>query len=177
MLTVLLGGARSGKSALALQLAAGGAAPVIFFATGQASDDEMAGRIALHRSQRPASWSTVEEPVELEKALRDIAEATTVVVDCITLWVANLLEAGYENEAAVAAASAVAALCAGRPGTVIVVSNEVGSGIVPTDHVLSRRYRDLLGRVNMVFAERAGNAFLVVAGRLLPLLPAKGAFQ
>ena len=96
-----------------------------------------------------------------------------LVVDCLTLWVANLLAAGYDDDAALAAASAVAALCAGRPGRVIVVSNEVGSGIVPTDSSLSRRYRDLLGQVNMVFAARAEDAFLVVAGRVLPLLPRK----
>ena len=171
MLTLLLGGARSGKSALALQLASSNAAPVIFLATGEASDDEMAERIALHRSQRPAAWGTVEEPVEVAKAFRDIADGTTLVIDCLTLWVANLLAAGYDDDAALAAAGAVAAQCADRPGRVIVVSNEVGSGIVPTDSSLSRRYRDLLGQVNMVFAARAEDAFLVVAGRVLPLLP------
>jgi adenosyl cobinamide kinase/adenosyl cobinamide phosphate guanylyltransferase len=175
MLTLLLGGARSGKSALALQLASAGTAPVIFLATGEASDDEMAAKIALHRSQRPPSWATLEEPVEVEKAFRDIADGTTVVVDCLTLWVANLLAARYDDDAAVATASAVAALCADRPGRALVVSNEVGSGIVPTDTTLSRRYRDLLGRVNIAFAERAEHALLVVAGRVLPLLPAKTA--
>jgi adenosyl cobinamide kinase/adenosyl cobinamide phosphate guanylyltransferase len=177
MLTLLLGGARSGKSALALQLASTGAAPVIFLATGEASDDEMGAKIALHRSQRPASWATVEEPVEVEKAFRDIADGTTVVVDCLTLWVANLLTAGYDDDAAVATAGVVAALCAERPGRALVVSNEVGSGIVPTDNFLSRRYRDLLGRVNIAFADRAEHAFLVVAGRVLPLLPAKIALR
>jgi adenosyl cobinamide kinase/adenosyl cobinamide phosphate guanylyltransferase len=177
MLALLLGGARSGKSALALQLASTGAAPVIFLATGEASDDEMGAKIALHRSQRPASWATVEEPVEVEKAFRDIADGTTVVVDCLTLWVSNLLAAGYDDDTAVATAGAVAALCADRPGRAIVVSNEVGSGIVPTDNFLSRRYRDLLGRVNITFAERAQHAFLVVAGRVLPLLPAKTALR
>jgi adenosyl cobinamide kinase/adenosyl cobinamide phosphate guanylyltransferase len=177
MLRLLLGGARSGKSALALELASSGAAPVTFLATGEPSDDEMAERIALHRSQRPASWGTVEEPIGLEEALRDIPERSTIVVDCLTLWVANLLAAGYDDAAAVAAAGAVAALCAERPGKAIVVSNEVGSGIVPTDNFLSRRYRDLLGRVNIVFAQRADDAFLVVAGRVLTLLPAKSIIQ
>jgi adenosyl cobinamide kinase/adenosyl cobinamide phosphate guanylyltransferase len=119
----------------------------------------------------------VEEPVEVEKAFRDIADGTTVVVDCLTLWVSNLLAAGYDDDTAVATAGAVAALCADRPGRAIVVSNEVGSGIVPTDNFLSRRYRDLLGRVNITFAERAQHAFLVVAGRVLPLLPAKTALR
>ena len=177
MLRLLLGGARSGKSALALELASSGAAPVTFLATGEASDDEMAERIALHRSQRPAPWGTVEEPIELEKALRGIADRSTVVVDCLTLWVANLLAVGYDDDAAVAAAGAVAALCAERRGKAIVVSNEVGSGIVPTDNSLSRRYRDLLGRVNIVFAQRADDAFLVVAGRVLALMPAMSVIQ
>jgi adenosyl cobinamide kinase/adenosyl cobinamide phosphate guanylyltransferase len=137
----------------------------------------MTERIALHRAQRPASWGTLEEPVEVEKAFRDIADGTTVVVDCLTLWVANLVAAGYDDDAAVATAGAVAALCADRPGRVIVVSNEVGSGIVPTDNFLSRRYRDLLGHVNMVFAARAEDAFLVVAGRVLLLLPTKTTIQ
>jgi adenosylcobinamide kinase / adenosylcobinamide-phosphate guanylyltransferase len=177
MMTLLLGGARSGKSALALELASSGAAAVTFLATGEAADDEMAERIALHRSQRPASWGTVEEPVQVEKALGGIADGTTIVFDCLTLWVANLLAAGYDDDASLAAAGAVAARCAHRPGRVIVVSNEVGSGIVPTEHSLSRRYRDLLGRANMIFAARAEDAFLVVAGRVLALLPAKTAIQ
>jgi adenosyl cobinamide kinase/adenosyl cobinamide phosphate guanylyltransferase len=171
MLTLLLGGARSGKSALALELAAAGTATVVFLATGGASDEEMARRIALHRSQRPASWGTVEEPVEIERAFRAVPDGATVVLDCLTLRVSNLLAAGYEDDATVAMAGAVASLGAGREGKVIVVSNEVGSGIVPTDNSLSRRYRDLLGRVNMVFAEHAQEAFLVVAGRVLPLVP------
>lgn len=171
MLTLLLGGARSGKSALAVRSACAGPAPVTFLATAEALDEEMARRIARHRAERPASWATVQEPLEVEKAFLDIADSATVVLDCLTLWVANLLGAGYEDDDVLLMAGAVAALAADRPGEVIAVSNEVGSGIVPTDNLLSRRYRDLLGQVNMVFAERAAEAFLVVAGRVLALQP------
>jgi adenosyl cobinamide kinase/adenosyl cobinamide phosphate guanylyltransferase len=171
MLTFLIGGARSGKSALALQLAAAALAPVTFIATAQALDAEMAGRIAAHRSERPRSWSTVEAPLDLGRALREVAGDATVVIDCLTLWVANLLEAGGDDEAVTGAAGAVAAHGAARSGVVVAVSNEVGSGIVPMEP-LSRRYRDLLGRVNAIFSHHADQALLVVAGRVVPLLPA-----
>jgi adenosyl cobinamide kinase/adenosyl cobinamide phosphate guanylyltransferase len=168
MLTLLLGGARSGKSALALQLARARPTRTTFVATGEALDDEMAQRIAHHRSERPAGWETVEEPLDVEKAVSATDDDATVIIDCLTLWVANVLGAGHTDPEVIESARKVAAAAAGRPGHVIAVSNEVGSGIVPAD-VLSRRYRDLLGRVNTVFAEHAGDAFLVVAGRVVPL--------
>jgi adenosyl cobinamide kinase/adenosyl cobinamide phosphate guanylyltransferase len=171
MLTFLIGGARSGKSALALQLASAGAVPVTFIATAQAQDAEMEARIAAHRSERPGSWSTVEAPLHLGQALRGVPDGDTVVIDCLTLWVANLLEAGYGDEAVARDAEHLAPLASGRPGVVVVVSNEVGSGIVPME-ALSRRYRDLLGRVNATFCHHADQAFLVMAGRAVPLLPA-----
>lgn len=95
MLTLLLGGARSGKSALALQLARAWAMPTTFVATGEALDDEMAERIAHHRSERPAGWETVEEPLDVEKAVNATEHDATVIIDCLTLWVANVLGAGY----------------------------------------------------------------------------------
>ena len=169
MLTLLLGGARSGKSALALRLAASSPPPVTFIATADAGDEEMAARILAHRHERPTSWSTVEEPVHLARAVGSVAEERTVVIDCLTLWVANMIEAGYDDAGVLSAADTLAPMAWGRPGRVIAVSNEVGSGIVPMSP-LSRRYRDLLGRVNVSFAHHAGEAFLVVAGRVLPLL-------
>ncbi len=170
MLALLLGGARSGKSALAIQLASRGPEPATLIATGEALDDEMAERIAQHRAERPASWPTVEEPVGVERALRAIDSGKTIVIDCLTLWVANLLGAGRSDADVLKSAKQVALLAAERPGRTIAVSNEVGSGIVPGD-ALSRRYRDLLGRVNAIFSDHAGEAFLVVAGRVVPLLP------
>jgi adenosyl cobinamide kinase/adenosyl cobinamide phosphate guanylyltransferase len=171
LLILLLGGARSGKSALAVRLAAVGPAPITLVATGEPLDEEMVERIARHRSERPASWATVEEPLDIGAALGSAAAGGTVVIDCLTLWVANLLGRGRGDEEVIDEATKVATLAAERPGQVIAVSNEVGYGIVPGDPV-SRRYRDLLGRVNSVFAEQAGDAFLVVAGRVIPLQPA-----
>jgi adenosyl cobinamide kinase/adenosyl cobinamide phosphate guanylyltransferase len=170
-LTLLIGGARSGKSALAVRLASSGSAPITLVATAEALDDEMAARIASHRSERPSTWATVEEPLDLEPALSSTTVEGTVVIDCLTLWVANLLGAGRTDAEVLAGAGKVAVLAGERPGKVVVVTNDVGSGIVPGD-ALSRRYRDLLGRVNSVFAEKAADAFLVVAGLVVPLMPA-----
>ncbi len=171
MLTFLIGGARSGKSALALQFAYAGTAPVTFIATAQARDSEMSDRISVHRSQRPPTWSTVEAPLHLDEALGHEPDGTTVVIDCLTLWVANLVEAGYDDGAVSRVAEDVARRAADRPGQVVAVSNEVGSGLVPME-ALSRRYRDLLGRVNTTFCALAAQALLVVAGRVVPLAPA-----
>jgi len=163
-LVLLIGGARSGKSSLAVERAAGAGLPVVFVATGEAGDDEMAARIELHRRERPAEWTTVEEPVELARAVADAPGDAVLVVDCLSLWVANVLERG-EVEAAAADA---ARLAAARPGPTIAVTNEVGLGIVP-DNELARRYRDALGRVNAIWAAAADEAYFVVAGRALRL--------
>ena len=162
-LVVLLGGARSGKSALA-QRWAGEEATLI--ATGTALDDEMRERIARHRADRPASWITVEEPLDLRGALA--ATRGTVVVDCLSLWVANLFEAGWTDEAVEAEGAAVAGAAAAREEQTFAVSNEVGLGVVPATP-LGRRYRDVLGRVNASWADGAERAVLVVGGRVLEL--------
>jgi adenosylcobinamide kinase/adenosylcobinamide-phosphate guanylyltransferase len=166
-LVVLLGGARSGKSQLAVQLAGRASAPVVFLATGEAGDEEMADRIARHRQERPASWTTVEEPVELERAVAAVDDAATLIVDCLSLWVSNLIEtrAAADIEAAAAAAAQVAAA---RPGLTVAVSNEVGLGIVP-DNALARAYRDVLGRVNASWVAAAEEAYFVVAGKTIRL--------
>jgi adenosyl cobinamide kinase/adenosyl cobinamide phosphate guanylyltransferase len=169
-LVFLLGGARSGKSTLAVQLATESEAPVVFVATAEAFDDEMRERIAAHRGERPRGWQTVEAPRELADALRTIDREATVVVDCLSLWVANLLQSGAAVEEE---ARQVAGLAAARPGRTIAVSNEVGLGLVPTN-ALGRRYRDLLGRTNAIWAASAAQAFLIVAGRALPLHSATG---
>ena len=167
-LTLLLGGARSGKSSLAVRRAQASGRAVVFVATGEAGDEEMAVRIARHRAERPADWSTVEVPVALEDALADVHGEACVVVDCLSLWVANQMGRGDGEEAVVAAAQRVASACAARGAPTLAVSNEVGMGIVP-DTPLGRAYRDLLGRVNAVGAARADEALLVVAGRALAL--------
>jgi len=164
---VLLGGARSGKSQLALRLAQRAGAPVVFVATGEARDDEMADRIERHRSERSSEWATIEEPVELEQAMRSIPEGATVVVDCLSLWVSNLIESRPAPEIEAAAVTAAAAAHA-RTGLTVTVTNEVGFGIVPVNP-LARSYRDVLGRVNSVWVEASDEAYLIVAGRMLRL--------
>lgn len=168
-LVLLLGGARSGKSALALRLAAEQSAPVVWLATAEPGDAEMAERIERHRRERPPSWRTIEEPLRLTETLAALAvhSDSCVVIDCLTLWTANALERLGAAEAEAQAAAAAAA-CAARSGATIAVSNEVGLGLVP-DNPLGRSYRDLLGRVNALWADAASRAYLVVAGRALPL--------
>ena len=165
-LVFLLGGARSGKSALAVRLAERTGLPVTFLATGEARDEEMAERIARHRAARPAGWTTIEEPIDLLGALGRVGADSCLVVDCLSLWVANALERGEETIER--QAEDVAARIAGRGPLSVVVSNEVGLGIVPFSN-LGRRYRDVLGRVNARWAAAADEAAFVVAGRMLHL--------
>jgi adenosylcobinamide kinase / adenosylcobinamide-phosphate guanylyltransferase len=162
---VLLGGARSGKSALAVQLAGESAT---FIATGTAGDEEMAERIRRHRAERPAGWTTIEEPLALGEVLDSLVAEETVVVDCLSLWVSNLVVADWEDAAIEREAEAVAQQAAARVGLTVVVSNEVGLGIVPAAP-LGRRYRDLLGVVNRAFVAETDRALLVVAGRGIEL--------
>jgi adenosylcobinamide kinase / adenosylcobinamide-phosphate guanylyltransferase len=166
-LTVLIGGARSGKSALALERAAA-AEDVVFLATGEAGDEEMAARIERHRRERPSHWQTLEEPLALREALASADPGACLVVDCLTLWVANVVEAGRSDEEIEAEATETAQAGAARPGATFVVTNEVGLGLVP-DTQVGRRYRDVLGRVNALFVSAADEALLVVAGRAIPL--------
>jgi len=167
-LTFLLGGARSGKSTLATELASSSGGRVTVIATGEARDAEMAARIASHRAERPAAWRTVEEPLELEAALAAVPAESAVIVDCLSLWVANLIERGDDDGDVEAFSERVADVARKRTPPTIVVSNEVGLGIVPASP-LGRRYRDVLGRVNAQWAAVADEAALVVAGRKLRL--------
>jgi adenosyl cobinamide kinase/adenosyl cobinamide phosphate guanylyltransferase len=164
-LVVLLGGARSGKSALAVRMAGERAT---FVATATAGDEEMAERIRRHRVERPAGWTTLEEPLALGAALGSVASERTAVVDCLSLWVSNLVAADWADTAIEEEAATVARQAGGRAGLTVVVSNEVGLGIVPATP-LGRRYRDLLGGVNRTFAAEAERALLVVAGRGIEL--------
>jgi adenosyl cobinamide kinase/adenosyl cobinamide phosphate guanylyltransferase len=161
-MTVLLGGAASGKSRTAAALVARTELPVTVIATAEALDDEMAVRIGRHRRERPETWSVIEEPLDLIGAVERARGAT--IVDCLTLWVSNLLGSDRADDEILARAAAAAKACAARPEPTIVVSNEVGSGIVPMNP-LARRYRDLLGRVNTTFADEADVVALMVAGR------------
>jgi adenosyl cobinamide kinase/adenosyl cobinamide phosphate guanylyltransferase len=167
-LSVLLGGARSGKSTLAVRAGAAHDGPVCVIATATAGDEEMATRIAHHRAERPATWRTVEEPLELEAALVRAGEDALVIVDCLTLWVSNQLATGAGDQDIAEHAARAAARAADRAAPVIAVSNEVGMGIVPADPLV-RRFRDVHGRVNATWVEHAAQASLVVAGALLAL--------
>ncbi len=166
-LTLLLGGARSGKSALAVEIGRRHLGPVTFIATSPSTiDAELSDRIARHRAERPA-WPTIEEPVDLAAAL-DAAGSDMAIVDCLTLWVSNLVHRGDDDATIESTASDVAAASADRGGPTVVITNEVGLGVHPTTE-LGRRYRDLLGRVNQRWAAAADTALLLVAGRAIPL--------
>jgi len=167
-LVLLTGGARSGKSRLAVELAAARRRPVVVVVTAEAADDEMAERIRRHQRERPPQWTTVEETLDLEGALARVPADSVVLVDCLSLWVANLLTRELPDEEVETRARSAAARAAARAAGAIAVTNEVGSGVVPANP-LGRRYRDVLGRVNAIWARAADQAALVVAGRLLPL--------
>jgi len=167
-LTFLLGGARSGKSARAIELAQEWTGPVTVIATGEPGDAEMAERIRLHRAARPAGWTTVEEPLELVAAIEHVPPESALIVDCLSLWVANRLGREDADAAIEADGEAAAALAAARQALTVAVSNEVGLGVGPATP-LARCYRDVLGRVNASWAAAAADAALVVAGRTLPL--------
>jgi adenosylcobinamide kinase/adenosylcobinamide-phosphate guanylyltransferase len=163
-LILVTGGARSGKSRFALDRAADLGPPRVFLATAQAGDDEMAARIARHRADRPRGWRTVEEPLRLAQALRRF-EGGVVLIDCLTLWLANLMNDDAEFDPAASIEELLRALRA-RRAAVVVVTNEVGSGIVP-ESPLGRAFRDDAGVMNQRVAEAADEAHLVVAGRAL----------
>ena len=166
--TLLLGGARSGKSDLAVRLAMGHDGPVAFVATAAPGDDDMVERIARHRDERPADWVTVEETIDLASAVERAGSDTAVVVDCLTLWVSNLM-LGQETDVEIhSRARALVDAVTARSQPTIVVTNEVGSGLVP-DNELGRRYRDVLGRVNRIVTDGASRSALVVAGQVLEL--------
>ena len=169
MLTFLIGGARSGKSALALELATAHMGDVVYVATSPRieGDVDLDRRIDAHRAERPAAWTTIEEPLDLTSALA-LAADSFVIVDCITLWVSNLLWRGDDEDVITGAARDAATAAATRTAPTVVISNEVGLGVHPATDV-GRQFRDVLGRVNQIWAAAAERSLLLVAGRALPL--------
>jgi len=178
MRTLILGGARSGKSAYAEQLAAASGKDVIYIATAQVGDAEMAQRIALHRQQRPLHWHTVEQPLALGDAIAEWSTPGRVLlVDCLTLWLSNLLFAEAQDFPEIGHITPPACFHAERErflqvlqrasGDLLLVSNEVGMGVVPLGAV-SRWYADEAGRLNQAVAAACENVTLIAAG--LPLL-------
>ena len=169
LLTLILGGARSGKSRYAERLMTALPPPWVYVATAEAGDHEMAARIRAHRSRRGPSWQTIEAPRDLQAALA-ACENTPVLIDCLTLWLSNLMlaEADIEQET-----ERLEQALAGVTAPIVLVANEVGSGIVP-DHPLGRKFRDAQGILNQRIAARADRVVLLVAGLPLAL---KGAVK
>ncbi|AZF48919.1 bifunctional adenosylcobinamide kinase/adenosylcobinamide-phosphate guanylyltransferase [Pseudomonas sp. R2-7-07] len=163
---LILGGARSGKSRLAEKLAGGSGLPVMYIATSQPLDAEMNQRVALHRARRPDHWGLIEEPIELARVLRDNAAAERcLLVDCLTLWLTNLLML-EDPERLASERDQLLDTLAALPGQIIFVSNETGLGVVPLGE-LTRRYVDEAGWLHQALAERCQRVVLTVAG--LPL--------
>lgn len=161
--TLILGGIRSGKSRLAERLAAASGGPVICVATATAQDEEMRSRIAAHQARRPSGWQLIEEPLRLAAVLHEqAAPGHCVLVDCLTLWLTNLLltpdPTALERES-----EALLEILPTLPGTLILVGNETGMGVVPAD-ALSRRYCDVAGRLHQDLAQRCERVVLTVAG-------------
>ena len=163
MIDLILGGARSGKSKLAENLALSCGQPVVYVATATVEDEEMRSRIAQHRSRRPSAWTTVEEPLFLADVLRrEAAPGRCVLVECITLWLSNLMLM-HSGEHFDEQREALLELFPKLSGRLIIVSNEVGMGIVPMGE-LSRRFQDEAGRLNQSLAEGSDRVILTVAG-------------
>jgi len=163
-LSLVIGGARSGKSRLAERIVTGSGLSRRYIATAQAWDDEMRDRIARHRADRGDGWTTVEAPLDLVAALAAAQPDEAVLVDCATLWLSNHLLADHDLDAEAQHLVAALAAC---PAPVIIVSNEVGWGIVP-DNALARAFRDAQGRLNQQIAAQAGLVLGVMAG--LPMV-------
>jgi adenosylcobinamide kinase/adenosylcobinamide-phosphate guanylyltransferase len=164
-ITLILGGARSGKTRYALKTAEAQAGALVMIATAEPLDDEMAERIARHRAERGPRWRTVEAPLALADAIGALSPDEITVVDCLTLWLSNVMLA---DRAVWAETERLLAVLDDRK--VILVSNEVGGGVVP-DNALARRFRDEAGRLNQRLASRADEVVLVTAGLPLTLKP------
>ena len=171
-ITLITGAARSGKSAYALTLAreeGGRPRRAFIVATAEALDDEMRARIAHHRASRPAEFETIEEPLNIGDALASLdGRATVVVLDCLTLWISNLLLAGLSDDEILSRADHLAEALGRVSFASVVVTDEVGAGIVP-NNALARRFRDLLGWTNQKIAARADAVVMMVAGLAIRL--------
>jgi adenosylcobinamide kinase/adenosylcobinamide-phosphate guanylyltransferase len=164
-LMLVLGGARSGKSAYAERMVEASGLTPIYVATAQAGDAEMSERIATHRKRRGTKWRTIEAPDDLEGMFRcEAGEGRAILIDCLTLWLSNIMHAGANIEART---QALCATAQGARGLVVLVSNEVGLGLVP-ETPLGRAFRDAQGRLNQAVAEIADRVVFMAAG--LPLI-------
>jgi adenosylcobinamide kinase/adenosylcobinamide-phosphate guanylyltransferase len=163
-ITFVTGGCRSGKSSYAQRYAESVGPARVYLATSQALDDEMQQRIDAHQATRGQGWTTVEEPIDIVPAFLGASQSADVILlDCVTLWVTNCLMAGMDDEDVFARTNDLVRALADLPCAVVIVSNEVGSGIVP-EHALARRFRDLTGAVNQRLAACASTVVLSVSG-------------
>ena len=168
MFVVLTGGARSGKSRAAMKIALSNTTNPSLIATAVAGEDkEMLERIEMHRSSRTSLWNVIEEPVEISKELGDLDPSEVVVIDCISFWISNQIENSSDKEI-FSMLDGLIRVSSERSGLTILVTNEVGSGVVPISF-LGRRFRDLLGFANQKLVESADRSFFIVAGKKIPL--------
>ena len=170
-LIVILGGVRSGKSRFAQQLAVSAKGRVLFLATAQATDDEMAERIARHKSSRPAAWHTIEEPLQIASALKSQASSSDIVIlDCLTVWVGNMMsrDANASGEETLEEIERLLKVYKDGSASLILVSGEVGMGLVPP-YPLGRAFRDIQGWINQKLAQEADKVFFMIAGIPLEL--------
>ncbi|KAF1085098.1 Bifunctional adenosylcobalamin biosynthesis protein CobP [Sporotomaculum syntrophicum] len=173
-ITLIIGGARSGKSSLAEKLAGAANGAVVYVATAGVHDDEMAERVRQHRLRRPDKWRTVEETHRLPGVLLTLPRGAVVLIDCLTLWMSNLLLDDAKEDYIIDQARGIVQVARNRQLHLIMVSNEVGCGLVP-EYELGRVYRDVAGRVNQLLAELSDRVIFVVAGLPLELkTPAGG---
>ena len=184
MCNLIIGGARSGKSSFAQELALKSGEPVLFVATAEAGDEEMRHRIEQHQKARPSDWSTLEVTTNVGRAIsQKIGEFQVVIIDCITLLVNNIfgqyshqnteqIDAPFIEKKLVDEISELVECINQVDASFIIVTNEVGTGLVPANKV-GRLYRDLLGKTNQILAQRADKIYLMVAGLPLPIKPAK----
>jgi adenosylcobinamide kinase/adenosylcobinamide-phosphate guanylyltransferase len=167
---LITGGSRSGKSRFAQRLALEWSFPVIYLATASAEDEEMKIRIKKHQQSRPSDWRTIEEKNDLIGVLTSLREVSTVIIDCLTLWISNLLFQGLKDEEILERAQRLKEFISTSDHRVILITNEVGWGIVPASK-LGRRFRDLQGMVNQIMAEGADEVYLMVSGLPLKIKP------
>ncbi|MBI5236829.1 MAG: bifunctional adenosylcobinamide kinase/adenosylcobinamide-phosphate guanylyltransferase [Deltaproteobacteria bacterium] len=159
----VIGGARSGKSSFALKFASAMPGEKTYMATGAASDPEMKVRIETHKRSRGNGWKTIEEPRNIAAKLLSAGRNGVILLDCLTLWISNLMEAGLTDDEIMKEAEAFAASCRKVKANVVAVSNETGQGIVPENR-LARRFRDVSGLVNQMMAQEADSVYFVAAG-------------
>ncbi|MBL4811375.1 MAG: bifunctional adenosylcobinamide kinase/adenosylcobinamide-phosphate guanylyltransferase [Rhodobacteraceae bacterium] len=163
-LSLILGGAASGKSAFAENLLLRAQRPAVYIATAQAFDAEMEAKIAAHQQARGPGWRLIEAPTNLPAALASVQPNEAVLIDCATLWLSNLLLADADTNSATTALITALTTC---PAPIVIVSNETGQGVVP-DNALARRFRNAQGQLNQTLAAQAELAVLVIAG--LPMV-------